>query len=78
MNVSLAELEQQLHDLQHEQWKLGEQMALHQLELAEKQEELDMISHMVQQHRHDIIKARKAQLEQLRQTPPARNRHEDE
>lgn len=78
MDVSLAELEQQLHDLQHKQWKLAEQMALRQLEIAEKQEELEKLSHMVQRYRHNTIKARKAQLEQLQRTSPARTRHEDE
>jgi hypothetical protein len=78
MGIPLAELEQQLQDLQNKQWKLSEQIALRQLEIAEKQEELEKLVQMVQRYRHNTIKARKVQLEQLHRTPPARTRHEDE
>jgi hypothetical protein len=64
---------QQLQTLQDKYRVVMEQIALHQVDLKERMQELACLDAEVQQERSERLAERKAQLEVLRSTPPARN-----
>ncbi len=72
-----SDLQQQLQTLQDKYRVVMEQIALHQLDLKERMQELACLDAEVQQERSERLSAYKEELKVLRSVPPARNGWDD-